>query len=116
MNAVGIDISKGKSMVAIMLPFGEVVSPPFEIKHTTSDIRSLVELIHSVDGETRIVMEHTLSLIHIFLVPVLLLEAPTYRIHLPLSTLYLQKQMPYKASSPCLFPTRNCLDCLLFPF
>ena len=41
MNAVGIDVSKGKSMVAIMRPFGEIVSSPFEIKHTTSDINSL---------------------------------------------------------------------------
>ena len=46
MNAVGIDVSKGKSMVAIMRPFGEIVSSPFEIKHTTSDINSLVELIN----------------------------------------------------------------------
>ena len=59
MNAVGIDVSKGKSMVAIMRPFGEIVSSPFEIKHTTSDINSLVELINSVEGESRIVMEHT---------------------------------------------------------
>ena len=59
MNAVGIDVSKGKSMVAIMRPFGEIVSTPFEIKHTTSDINSLVELINSIEGESRIVMEHT---------------------------------------------------------
>ena len=59
MNAVGIDVSKSKSMVAIMRPFGEIVSTPFEIKHTASDIRSLVELINSVEGESRIVMEHT---------------------------------------------------------
>lgn len=59
MNAVGIDVSKGKSMVAIMKPFGEIVSTPFEIKHTTSDINSLVELINSIEGESRIVMEHT---------------------------------------------------------
>ena len=59
MNAVGIDVSKGKSMVAIMRSFGEIVSTPFEIKHTTSDIHSLVELINSVEGESRIVMEHT---------------------------------------------------------
>ena len=57
MNAVGIDVSKGKSMVAIMRPFGEIVSPPFEIKHTANDINSLVELINSVEGESRIVME-----------------------------------------------------------
>ena len=59
MNAVGIDVSKGKSMVAIMRPFGEIVATPFEIKRTASDINSLVELIHSVEDESRIVMEHT---------------------------------------------------------
>ena len=59
MNAVGIDVSKGKSMVAIMRPFGKIVSAPFEIKHTASAINSLVELINSVEGESRIVMKHT---------------------------------------------------------
>ena len=59
MNAVGIDVSKGKSMVAILRPFGEIVYRPFEIKHTSNDINSLVDLIHSVDGESRVVMEHT---------------------------------------------------------
>ena len=46
-------------MVAIMRPFGGIVSTPFEIKHTTSDINSLIEFINSVEGESRIVMEHT---------------------------------------------------------
>ena len=59
MNAVGIDVSKGKSMVAILRPYGEIVSTPFEIKHTLSDINALVEQIKSVEGESRIVMEHT---------------------------------------------------------
>ena len=59
MNAVGIDVSKSKSMVTIMRPFGEVVSAPFEVKHTTSDIKALVGLINSVKGDSRIVMEHT---------------------------------------------------------
>lgn len=31
MNAVGIDVSKGKSMVAIMRPFGEIVVSHFEL-------------------------------------------------------------------------------------
>ena len=31
MNCVGIDVSKGKSMIAVMRPFGEVVVSPFEI-------------------------------------------------------------------------------------
>lgn len=59
MNAVGIDVSKGKSMVAILRPLGQIVSTPFEISHTTSDINSLIELIKSIEGESRIVMEHT---------------------------------------------------------
>lgn len=59
MNAVGIDVSKGKSMVVILRPFGEIVKSPFEIKHSSSDICSLVNLIKSVDGESRVVMEHT---------------------------------------------------------
>ena len=59
MNAVGIDVSKGKSMVTILRPFGEIVPSPFEIKHTSSDILSLIKLIHSIEGESRIVMEHT---------------------------------------------------------
>ena len=59
MNAVGIDVSKGKSMVAILRPYGEIVSTPFEVNHTVSGIRSLIEHIQSIDGESRIVMEHT---------------------------------------------------------
>ena len=59
MNAVGIDVSKGKSMVAILRPYGEIISAPFEIRHTSSDINALVEQIRSVEGESRIVMEHT---------------------------------------------------------
>lgn len=59
MNAIGVDVSKGKSMVTIIRPFGEIVSSPFEIKHTSGDIDSLIKLIKSIDGESRIVMEHT---------------------------------------------------------
>ena len=59
MNAVGIDVSKGKSMVAILRPYGEIISTPFEIKHTSTDINALAEQIKSVEGESRIVMEHT---------------------------------------------------------
>ena len=46
-------------MVTILRPFGEIVSSPFEIKHTSSDIHSLIKLIHSIEGESRVVMEHT---------------------------------------------------------
>ena len=58
-NAVGIDVSKGKSVVSVIRPYGEVVCSPFELKHTASDISSLITLIKSIEGESRIVMEHT---------------------------------------------------------
>ncbi|WP_206458492.1 IS110 family transposase [Anaerovorax sp. IOR16] len=59
MNAVGIDVSKGKSMIAILRPYGEIISSPFEIHHTSSEISFLIEQIKSIEGESRIVMEHT---------------------------------------------------------
>ena len=59
MNCVGIDVSKGKSMIAVMRPFGEVVVSPFEVRHTTSELSQLAGLLNSLDGETRVVMEFT---------------------------------------------------------
>lgn len=59
MNAVDIDVSKGKSMVAVLRPYGEIVSKPFEIRHSTGEISSLIKRIKSIEGESRIVMEHT---------------------------------------------------------
>ena len=59
MNAVGIDVSKGKSMIAVMRPFGEVVISPFEVQHTDSELSELAKLLKSLIGETRVVMEYT---------------------------------------------------------
>ncbi|MCI9228730.1 MAG: IS110 family transposase [Dorea sp.] len=59
MNAVGIDVSKRKSMVAILRPGGEVVAKPFEVPHLSGNIQSLIHQIQSLDGESRIVMECT---------------------------------------------------------
>ena len=59
MNAVGIDVSKGKSMVCIMRPFGEIVASPFEVSHTAGELGQLANRLKSLDGETRIVMEYT---------------------------------------------------------
>ena len=59
MNCVGIDVSKGKSMIAVMRPFGEVVISPFEVVHTDSELSKLAGLLKSLDGETRVVMEST---------------------------------------------------------
>ena len=52
MNAVGIDVSKGKSMIAIMRPLGEV-------GHTATELNELAKFILKISGETRVVMEYT---------------------------------------------------------
>ena len=59
MNAVGIDVSKGKSMVAVRRPFNETVAKPFEVRHTGSELKQLGDYLKSLDGETRVIMEHT---------------------------------------------------------
>lgn len=59
MNCVGIDVSKGKSMIAVMRPFGEVVLSPFEVQHTASELSELAKTLKSLAGETRVVMEAT---------------------------------------------------------
>ena len=59
MNSVGIDISKGRSTIAVMRPFGEVVISPFEVRHTDSELSELARQLKSLDGETRVVMEAT---------------------------------------------------------
>lgn len=59
MNAVGIDVSKGKCMVAVMRPFGEVVLSPFEVRHSSSELSQLAKLLKSLNGESRVVLEST---------------------------------------------------------
>lgn len=59
MNSVGIDVSKGRSTVAAMRPFGEVAISPFEVSHTDSELSELARQLKSLDGETRVVMEAT---------------------------------------------------------
>ena len=59
MNAVGIDVSKGKSTVAIMRPLGVVVASPFEVSHNGQELKELVERLKLLPGETKVVMEYT---------------------------------------------------------
>ena len=59
MNAVGIDVSSRKSTVAVLRPLGEVVCLPFDVTHDIAGLASLVEKLKALDGETRVVMEHT---------------------------------------------------------
>ena len=59
MNAVGIDVSKGKSTVAILRPFGEIVAEPFDVAHNDQELKELVERLKLLIGETKVVMEYT---------------------------------------------------------
>ena len=59
MNAAGIDVSSRKSTVSVLRPFGEVVRLPFDIVHSAEGFASLIRQLKSIEGETRIVMEHT---------------------------------------------------------
>lgn len=59
MISVGIDVSKGKSTVCILKPYGEIVCSPFEMQHVEKDLSAMEDLLSKLDGEVRIVMEAT---------------------------------------------------------
>jgi transposase len=59
MISIGIDVSKGKSTACFLKPYGEVLHKPFEIQHTESGLNHLLELINSLNEDTRVVMEAT---------------------------------------------------------
>lgn len=57
---VGIDISKGKSTIAIMSIEGEVIEEPFEINHDINGLEILEEKMKDIPNEDlKIVMEET---------------------------------------------------------
>ena len=59
MISVGVDVSKGKSTVCILKPYGEIVCSPFEIQHVEKDLEDLDSLLKKLTGEIRVVMEAT---------------------------------------------------------
>ena len=59
MISVGIDVSKGKSTVCILKPYGEIVSKPFNITHTHKDLSELSSMLFRLNDEVKIVMEAT---------------------------------------------------------
>ena len=59
LNAVGIDVSKGKSTVTVLQPGGVSLRKPFDVTHSFSGLNGLKEYILSLDGDTRAVMECT---------------------------------------------------------
>lgn len=50
MNTVGIDVSEGKSMVAVACLFGQVVLKPFVLSHASIKFRKMADSLKSLDG------------------------------------------------------------------
>ncbi len=61
MNSIGIDVSKEKSTVCILRPYGEVVMSQKEFYYTDEDVSKLIMAIKKLDGETRMVLEATVA-------------------------------------------------------
>lgn len=60
MYAVGIDISKGKSTVAVVTTEGEIVVKPFEIFHNVEGLNKLLNVVQKYPkNEIRFLMEAT---------------------------------------------------------
>ena len=59
MNAVGIDVSKRKSMMAALRPMGEVALPPQEFLHTEGGLEQMADAIIALGEDTRVIMEAT---------------------------------------------------------
>ena len=59
MISVGIDVSKEKSTVCILKPYGEIVSRPFEVSHVEKELSELAIMLQRLGDEVRVVLEAT---------------------------------------------------------
>ena len=59
MFAVGVDVSNGRSTVAVLQSKTKVIMKPFEVPHTPEALGRLVEKLNNLDGEIKVIMEHT---------------------------------------------------------
>ena len=59
MIAVGIDVSKSKSTVAILNSDGTPLARPFNMAHTLPEMNSFVERLRALDAPVTILMEYT---------------------------------------------------------
>ena len=59
MNAVGIDVSKGKSMMAALRPMGEIALRPKEYPHTEVGLEQMALAILALGEDSRVLMEAT---------------------------------------------------------
>ena len=59
MIAVGIDVSKSKSTVAILSSDGEMLVSPYNVQHTESDLNALIDYLKKQNDTIKILMEAT---------------------------------------------------------
>ena len=59
MVAVGIDVSKGKSKVAVVGEGKKVLQKPFDVIHSKSEMSKFVDFLRQYGDEVHAVMEHT---------------------------------------------------------
>jgi transposase len=59
MIAVGIDVSKGKSTVAILNSDGSIRARPYEMHHSKAELDALIRYIRTVDDHAIILLEAT---------------------------------------------------------
>lgn len=57
MISAGIDVSKEKSTVCILKPYGEIVSKPFKVKHVEKELAELSAMLLRLNDEGRVIME-----------------------------------------------------------
>jgi transposase len=59
MIAVGIDVSKSKSMVAVLDSYGTVLASPYTVNHDAADMNAFVAYLKSFEEPVTILMEYT---------------------------------------------------------
>lgn len=59
MFAVGVDVSNGRSTVAVLQSKTDVLMKPFEVPHTSEGFATLSAKLSGLGSDVRIVMEHT---------------------------------------------------------
>lgn len=59
MISIGIDVSKNKSTVCIMKPYGEMIESPYEINHTEDELSQFRDKISKYNEDVKVVLEAT---------------------------------------------------------
>ena len=75
MISVGVDVSKGKSMVCILKPYGEIVCSPFEVQHSESDLEEMDSLLKKIDGEIRVTIMFSSAQMERCIIPIVSVKA-----------------------------------------